>query len=233
MPVSTILLVEDDNTLAYGIEYTLKNEGFNIVRAGSLEEAREAFEKVKFNLILLDVKLPDGSGYDFCRGIRCVSHVPVIFLTASDEEVNVVMGLDIGADDYITKPFRIRELLSRIRAVLRRAAVDYDSDTLCSGNIKVYTLDAKVRKNNEEVFLTASEYKLLLAFMKNSGHVLSRSSILEGLWDAGGEFVDDNTLSVYIRRIREKIEDNPAQPKLIVTVRGLGYRWNMDVRGDV
>lgn len=232
MPVNNILLVEDDSTLAYGIAYTLKNEGFDVARAVSLEEAREAFRKNEYDLILLDVKLPDGNGYDFCREIRETSHVPVIFLTAFDEEVNIVMGLDIGADDYITKPFRIRELISRIRAVLRRTGSNSDSDTLSSGNIKVYTMEAKVKKNNEEIFLTASEYRILLVLMKHPGQVLSKSSIFEGLWDAGGEFVDDNTLSVYIRRIREKIEDDPALPEYIVTVRGLGYRWTMDVRGN-
>lgn len=229
--MSNILLVEDDSTLAYGLEFTLKNEGFNVTLADRLESAREELKKGMFDLILLDVKLPDGTGYEFCKEVRKNSDIPIIFLTAFDEEVNVVLGLDIGGDDYITKPFRIRELVSRIKAVLRRKVKPIEnSDTLSTGDIKVYLHRGKVTKHKEEIVLTALEYRLLLTLIKSSNQVLSRNVILENLWDVDGEFVDDNTLSVYIRRLREKIEDDPANPKYILTVRGVGYKWNCDVR---
>lgn len=226
-----ILLVEDDTTLAYGIHFTLKNEGFEVFFSSNLESARKALGENKFDLILLDVKLPDGSGYDFCREVRKSSSIPVIFLTAFDEEVNIVLGLDIGADDYMTKPFRIRELISRIRAILRRAQTVENTNILTSGDIEVFALQGKVKIKGDDIILTSSEYKLLLNLMKHPNQILSRSIILEGLWDAGGEFVDDNTLSVYIRRLREKIEDDPKDPKYIQTVRGLGYRWDAPVSG--
>jgi DNA-binding response OmpR family regulator len=226
-----ILLVEDDSTLAYGLDFTLKNEGFDVVMAGNLEVARGEFEKNKFDLILLDVKLPDGTGYDFCKHIRKSSDVPIIYLTACDEEINIVTGLDLGGDDYITKPFRIRELISRIKAALRRQSKDSESgEVLISEDIKVYLLQGTVTKGDEEIALTSLEYRLLLSLIKNPKQVLNRSTILDNLWDVGGEFVDDNTLSVYIRRLREKIENNAAEPKFIATVRGIGYKWDCNVR---
>jgi two-component system, OmpR family, response regulator RegX3 len=226
-----ILLVEDDSTLAYGLDFTLKNEGFDVVMASNLESARGEFEKNKFDLLLLDVKLPDGTGYDFCKHIRKTSDVSIIFLTACDEEVNIVTGLDMGGDDYITKPFRIRELISRIKAVIRRQSKDSETgEILISEEIKVYLLQGVVTKGDEEVTLTSLEYRLLLSLIKNPKQALNRNAILDNLWDVGGEFVDDNTLSVYIRRLREKIENNPAEPKLIVTVRGIGYKWDCNVR---
>ncbi|HHV26333.1 response regulator transcription factor [Anaerosalibacter bizertensis] len=228
--MSKILLVEDDSTLAIGLEYSLKNEGYEIDVANNLFKARELFSVENYQLILLDVMLPDGNGYEFCKEIREESNIPIIFLTACDEEVNVVMGLDIGADDYISKPFRIRELISRIKSVLRRYGEDGLGKVLVSGDIKLYFLEGKVEKYGEEVSLTPIEYKLLANFMKNPNQVLSRSNILESLWDTGGEFVDDNTLSVYIKRLREKIEDNSSTPIYIKTVRGLGYKWDMDIR---
>lgn len=228
--MSKILLVEDDSTLAIGLEYSLKNEGYEIDVANNLSKARELFSVGNYQLILLDVMLPDGNGYEFCKEIREESNIPIIFLTACDEEVNVVMGLDIGADDYISKPFRIRELISRIKSVLRRYGEDGLGKVLVSGDIKLYFLEGKVEKYGEEVSLTPIEYKLLANFMKNPNQVLSRSNILESLWDTGGEFVDDNTLSVYIKRLREKIEDNSSTPIYIKTVRGLGYKWDMDIR---
>ncbi|MBU5294766.1 response regulator transcription factor [Anaerosalibacter bizertensis] len=228
--MSKILLVEDDSTLAIGLEYSLKNEGYEIDVANNLFKARELFSVENYQLILLDVMLPDGNGYEFCKEIREESNIPIIFLTACDEEVNVVMGLDIGADDYISKPFRIRELISRIKSVLRRYGEDGLGKVLVSGDIKLYFLEGKVEKYGEEVSLTPIEYKLLANFMKNPNQVLSRSNILESLWDTGGEFVDDNTLSVYIKRLREKIEDNSSKPIYIKTVRGLGYKWDMDIR---
>lgn len=232
--MNNILLVEDDTALALGMEYTLKNEGFKVKVVNNIEGARGSLHLMEYELILLDVMLPDGNGYDFCKEVREKSDIPIIFLTACDEEVNVVLGLDIGGDDYITKPFRLRELISRIKAVLRRRGKKKDKkvNILNSGNIDIYILEGKVNKNKEQILLTAVEYKLLLLFSKHPKQILTRNTILEELWDLAGEFVDDNTLSVYIRRIREKIEDNPAKPEYIVTARGLGYKWNMEVRGN-
>ena len=224
-----ILVVEDDAALSRGLEYALTKEGFDVATAFDLKKANELFKSGNFQLILLDVMLPDGNGYDFCKQIRVTSTVPIIFLTACDEEVNIVLGLDIGGDDYITKPFRVRELISRIKVALRRS-VSTSSDastTLRSGDINVYPLQASVKKGTAELNLTPAEYKLLVALMQNTGQILTREIILEKLWDVAGEFVDDNTLSVYIRRLREKLEDDPSEPKYILTVRGLGYKWNI------
>lgn len=228
--MNRILLVEDDSTLAIGIEYSLKNEGYEVDVSETILEGKELFEENTYRLVLLDVMLPDGSRYELCKEIREKSNTPIIFLTACDEEVNIVMGLDIGGDDYITKPFRIRELISRIKAVLRRYEEDSYGDILISEDIKMFLLEGKVEKNGEEIFLTPIEYKLLVHFMKNPNQILSRNTILERLWDTSGEFVDDNTLSVYIKRLREKIEDSSSTPKYIKTVRGLGYKWDTDIR---
>lgn len=227
-----ILLVEDDATLAMGMEYTLKNEGFDVTVASTLKEARERLENYKIDLVLLDLMLPDGSGYELCRELRKKSNTPIIFLTASDEEANVVMGLDMGGDDYISKPVRIGELISRIKAVLRRYEKDsgYRSNKLHSGDITIELLSNRVMKNDVEIILTSLEYKLLISLIQNPKVVLSRNQILEKIWDVGGEFVDDNTLSVYVRRLREKIEDDPAKPEYIITMRAVGYKWNRETR---
>jgi DNA-binding response OmpR family regulator len=220
-----ILLVEDDKTIVMGLEYTLRQEGYGVTSCFNAAQARKALDETRFDLALLDLSLPDGSGYDLCREIRARGDAPVVFLTACDEEVNIVMGLDMGADDYITKPFRIRELLSRLRTVLRRAEKTGDAgDELSLGGVRVNTRQAKVTKDGAEVPLTALEYRLLLTLAAHPGQVLTRSQLLEGIWDIAGEFVTDNTLSVYIKRLREKIEDDPQNPKLIHTVRGLGYK---------
>lgn len=221
------LMVEDDSTIAFGVKYALDQEGFNVDIAKDLESARESINNNEYNIILLDVMLPDGTGYEFCKEVRDMSEVPIIFLTACDEEVNIVMGLDIGGDDYMTKPFRVRELISRIKAVLRRrgAVNDENKKILKFGNISIHTLEARIFKNNEEIYLTSVEYKLLLILAQNKNIVLSRAQILEKLWDVSYDFVNDNTLTVYIKRLREKIEDNPSTPKQIITVRGLGYKW--------
>lgn len=232
-----ILLVEDDSALAIGIEYTLNGEGFQVTRAKNLKEARIIFNEKDLDLILLDLMLPDGSGYDFCKEIREKSSIPIIFITACDEEANVILGLDIGGDDYITKPIRIRELISRINAVLRRREAcgkkSQDKSTnkeenseIIEGDLRIEFLKAKVYKKNEEIVLTPAEYRLLLILIKNKGNVLERGVLLEKLWDVEGNFVDGNTLNVYIKRLREKIEDNPKESKYIETVRGIGYRWS-------
>lgn len=225
-----ILLVEDDKTLSMGIAYSLKNEGYEVDVANTYHEGLNFINTDEYILIILDVMLPDGNGYDLCKIIRKDKNTPIIFLTACDEEVNIVMGLDIGGDDYITKPFRIRELMSRINAVLRRYSNKNLGNILISEDIKIYLIEGKVEKKGKEVFLTPSEYKLLQILMENPKQALHRTTILQKLWDIDGEFIDDNTLSVYIRRLREKIEEDSSNPKYIKTVRGLGYRWNKEVR---
>ncbi len=224
-----ILMVEDDSTIAFAVKYAVEQEGFNLDIAENLENARKIVNSKEYDLILLDVMLPDGNGYEFLKQLREHDEdTPVIFLTARDEEVNIVMGLDIGGDDYITKPFRVRELISRINAILRRKGKSQDSNKkiLKFKNISIHTLEARVFKNNEEIFLTSAEYKLLLILIQNKNMVLSRAQILEKLWDVTYDFINDNTLSVYIKRLREKIEDDSSKPQYILTVRGLGYKWN-------
>ena len=223
-----ILFVEDDLPLALGIEYTLKQEGFDVTHAKNLEEAREKYKALDFNIVLLDVMLPDGSGYDFCREVRKESEVPIIFMTACDEEVNVVLGLDMGGDDYVTKPIRVKELISRINAVLRRKGITNNKSSeeiIKSGSILIEPLKYKVYKNGVNIDLTAIEYKLLLILIKNKGNAIERVTLLEKLWDVDGNFVDGNSLTVYIKRLREKIEDDIKNPQYIETVRGIGYRW--------
>jgi two-component system, OmpR family, response regulator RegX3 len=225
-----ILLVEDDVNLALGVEYALKNEDFDVSVANTAAQAKELLPQ-GFDLALLDVMLPDGTGYDICKVIRQQGNMPVIFLTACDEEVNVVMGLDLGGDDYITKPFRIRELVSRIKAVLRRTGRGgEEGGLLMSGAIVVNTLECRIEKNGVEVQLTPLEYRLLLAFLNNPHQMLGRGKLLDALWDLNGEFVDDNALSVYVRRLREKLETDSEKPTCIATVRGMGYKWDADVR---
>ena len=225
--MTNILMVEDDSTIAFGVKYALEQEGFNVDICKDLESSRENIEKKEYDIILLDVMLPDGNGYDLCKEIRNIQDTPIIFLTACDEEVNIVMGLDIGGDDYMTKPFRVRELISRIKAVLRRRGKNNESKKVLKfGNLSIHTLEARVYKNGEEVFLTSVEYKLLLILIQNKNTVLSRSQILEKLWDVTYDFVNDNKLTVYIKRLREKVEDDSTDPQHIITVRGLGYKWN-------
>ena len=226
-----ILLAEDDPTIAEGLCYSLKAEGYEVVCCGSVQEGREALEREQFALCLLDLGLPDGSGFDLCRAVKAQgTDTPVIFLTACDDETSVVMGLDMGADDYIAKPFRLRELLSRVKSVLRRAGRLSGAKTLITlGNVQVDTSAAKVTKNGEDILRTALEYRLLLAMLASPGKVLSRSQLLAGIWDVAEDFVNDNTLTVYIKRLREKLEDHPGAPMLIKTVRGLGYTIPADV----
>ncbi|ADU28789.1 response regulator transcription factor [Evansella cellulosilytica] len=219
-----ILLVEDDKTIASGLEYSLQQDHFDTVLCYDIQSAQKIInhEISSIDLCLFDLSLPDGSGYELCKLVKQKSDTPVIFLTAYDDEVNVVMGLDMGADDYITKPFRIRELLSRIKSVLRR----YNKQTtiIKLHNIQINTLEGKVYKNGEEIIITALEYRLLLIFANHVGQVLTREQLLERIWDVAGDYVNDNTLTVYIKRLREKLEDNPQKPTLIKTVRGLGYK---------
>lgn len=218
-----LFVLEDDAAIGMGLSYSLKNEGYDVTVAKNVKSAYEILNKETFSLYILDLTLPDGSGYDVCRKIKKSGDFPVIFLTAYDDEVNVVMGLELGADDYISKPFRVKELLARIKSVLRRYSKDSPDGIVSVGSIKVNTNEAKIYKNGAEIILTAMEYKLLLIFINNRGKVLSRQRLLEDIWDVAGDFVNDNTLTVYIKRLRDKIEEDPAKPQIIKTVRGLGY----------
>ncbi len=222
MSATKILLVEDDYNIVKNLSDILEQEGFDVSVAMGQKLALELFEDGEFDLLLLDVSLPDGNGYAVCTAVRKISDVPVIFLTASDDEMNVVTGLDMGADDYITKPFRPMELVSRIKSALRRHGKT--PSIFQMGNLQVDSVRGTVHKNGEEVFLSALEYRVLLVFLNNKGVVLSRSQLLECIWDVAGDFVNDNTLTVYIKRLRDKIEDDPQNPTIIKTVRGLGYK---------
>lgn len=220
-----ILIVEDDRVIADGLSYALEQEGFEAATASSVAETKKIIEHQKYDLVLLDVMLPDGTGYELCRFIKAMDDTPIIFLTACDDEVNVVMGLDMGADDYVTKPFRVRELISRIKTVLRRTGnFKNQNDIMEAGDVTVNISAAKVYKNHQEVLLTALEYRLLLTLFQHRGQVLSRNQLLESIWDVSGDFVNDNTLTVYMKRLREKLEDDPQNPILIKTVRGVGYK---------
>lgn len=223
-----ILIIEDDLSLINGLSFAIKKQGYELDIARTSREADEIWADGEYDLVILDVSLPDGSGFDICRKIHQTSKVPIIFLTAADEETDIIMGLDMGGDDYITKPFKLAVLLSRINAILRRSNDFNTADTeLNSNGIKVELLKNKVYKNNTQIELTANEYKLLCMFMENPDIVLSADRILSKLWDCNENYVDNNTLTVYIRRLRAKIEDNPSEPKKIVTVRGMGYKWSI------
>ncbi len=214
-----VLIVEDDVSILMGLKFCLEQEGF-VVETASL--GKDALEKVKngFDLVLLDLNLPDMNGFEILEQIK---DIPVIFLTANDEEVSIVQGLDMGAEDYITKPFRTRELISRMKAVLRRRNA-LSASKIYLHNLVIDPKQAKVLKNNQEIFLTTMEYKILLILATNPNVVFTREKLLADIWDVDEEYVNDNTLTVYIKRLREKIEDNPNQPKIILTVRGIGYK---------
>lgn len=220
--MTRILLVEDDDQIASYLGELLRAEGFDTQIAGSKKEASECLLVQAFDLVLLDVSLPDGNGFSICAEIKKEYEIPVIFLTASGDEYSVVAGLDMGADDYIAKPFRPRELISRIRSVLRRCKKE--QRILSCGDLKVNVSSATVTKGEKELFLSALEYRLLLLLLQNKGQILTRNQLLEEIWDASGEYVNDNTLSVYMKRLREKIEENPQSPRLLHTIRGIGYR---------
>jgi DNA-binding response OmpR family regulator len=227
-----IMLLEDDLSLIDGLSYSLKKQGFEIDIARTLKEAYDLWVEDKYDLLILDVSLPDGSGFDVCKKVRQASKVPVIFLTASDEEVSVIMGLDIGGDDYITKPFKLGILISRINALLRRTKdLDRADTEITSNGITLFLLQGRAQKGNVTLDLTAAEYKLLCLFMQNPGIILPKEKILDKLWDGNGDYVDDNTLAVYIRRLRTKIEADPGNPEMIITVRGMGYKWHITGEG--
>ena len=220
--MSNILLLEDDLSLINGLSFAFKKQGFELVVARTLKEADSLWVDGKYDLLVLDVSLPDGTGFEFCK------KVPIIFLTAADEEMDIIMGLDIGGDDYITKPFKLGVLVSRVNALLRRAKDFSSADTqLESNGMKVLLLQGQTFKNGKLLDLTAAEYKLLCLFMKNPNVVLTKEQILDKLWDCEGNYIDSSTLTVYMRRLRMKIEDNPSEPQMLLTVRRMGYKWNV------
>lgn len=222
-----IFYVEDDLSLINGLSFAIKKQGYEIDIARTSSEAENLWMNGKYDLVILDVSLPDGSGCDLCKKIRQNSKVPIIFLTAADEETDIIMGLDIGGDDYITKPFKLAVFLSRVNALLRRSENFNQTDTeLSSNGIRIQLLEHEVYKDDVLIDLTASEYKLLCLFMENPNIVLSSEQILSRLWDCEEDYIDNSTLTVYIRRLRIKIEDDPGNPQKIVTVRRFCYKWN-------
>lgn len=226
-----IFFVEDDLSLIGGLTFAIRKQGYEVCVARTSLEVDALWEDEKYDLVILDVALPDGSGFDICQKIRRTSKVPIMFLTAADEETDIIMGLDIGADDYITKPFKLAVFLSRVNALLRRSDNFSQQETeLSSNNITVHLLKGEVCKNGTAIDLTSSEYKLLCMFMENPDRVLSQAQILGRLWDCDENYIDNKTLTVYIRRLRMKIEDDPGNPRKIVTVRGMGYKWSTAAR---
>lgn len=226
--MNRILLLEDDLSLIGGLSFAFKKQGYQADIARTIREAEDIWSEGKYDLLVLDVSLPDGSGFAFCEKVRQTSKVPIIFLTASDEETSIIMGLDMGGDDYITKPFKLGVLISRINALLRRAKDFTSADAeLESNGIRVLRLQNQAYKNGIPLDLTAAEYKLLCLFMQNPNTVLSKEQILDKLWDCEGNYIDNNTLSVYIRRLRMKVEDDPGEPRMILNVRRMGYKWNV------
>ena len=221
-----ILYVEDDSSLIDGLQYTLAASGYAVDNARTAKEALAFFRNRQYDLLLLDVTLPDGTGFDICKEVRGVSTIPIIFLTASDQEISVVRGLDMDGDDYITKPFKLNELISRIKALLRRSLRFSRAESILEANgIRVDMMERLVWKNGRQIDLPLVEYKLLCLFMQNPNHLMPRELILDRMWDGNGNYVDDNTLSVYIRRLRNKIEDEPNMPRYLLTERGIGYKW--------
>ncbi|MCI9422002.1 MAG: response regulator transcription factor [Dorea sp.] len=217
-----IFLVEDDREIAKNLTRLLRTEDFTVIHALSQAEAFARLDKERFDLALIDLSLPDGNGFTVCTEIKATQGAPVIFLTASGDEASVVTGLNMGADDYITKPFRPRELIARIKAALRKS--EQSPAAFVVGGLEVDTASGVVKMNGAEVPLSALEYRLLLIFVSNPTAIMTRDRLLNELWDAAGEFVTNNTLTVYIKRLREKIENDPANPEIILTVRGMGYR---------
>ena len=223
-----VLVVDDEKLIVKGIRFSLEQEGMEVDCAYDGEEALEKAKTKEYDMILLDIMLPKLTGLEVCQQIREFSSVPIIMLTAKGEDMDKILGLEYGADDYITKPFKLGVLVSRVNALLRRAKDFSSSDTqLESNGIKVLLLQGQVFKNGELLELTAAEYKLLCLFMRNPNMVLTKEKILGQLWDCDGNYIDSSTLTVYMRRLRMKIEDNPGDPQMLLTVRGMGYKWNV------
>ena len=221
-----ILLVEDSESIAKGLQFSLEQEWYSVEITDSSKYAKEQVLKEKYDLIILDISLPDGNGFEVCEFIKKNTDIPVIFLTARDEETNIVLGFDIGADDYVTKPFRTRELISRINNVLRRQKnqLNKRDNIIKVKNISVDLDKMLVLKNDKEITLTALEFRIVSLLFCNFGSVITREKLLDRIWDVAGNFVNDNTLTVYIKRIREKLEENAQEPEIIKTIRGIGYK---------
>ena len=222
-----VFIVEDDPIIVEGLTIALNQEGYEVTSFDNVADSiKEIDSEAHYYVCLLDVNLPDGDGFQVCKAIRSKSDVPVIFLTACDDEIHTVLAFEQGADDYIAKPFRIRELLARIKAILRRSGVEQNKNEVVKvGNNQVDIMSGKVFRNGEEIFLSAVEYRLLLTFIKSRGQLLTRQQILTAMWDSAGDFVNDNTLTVYVRRLRKKLEE-PGDKPVIETVRGVGYRMD-------
>lgn len=220
--MNQILIVEDNEEIAENLSILLKENEFSVKTISKQEELENILEKNKFDLILLDLILPDGNGYSICTTIKNKMDIPIIILTAMKDEYSIVTGFDVGADDYISKPFKPLELISRIKNQLRR--YKKSPSVFKISNIKVDTIKGSVLKNGKEIILSALEYRLLLVFINHQGEIMTRNRLLEEIWDVAGEFVNDNTLTVYIKRLREKIEDEPTNPTIIKTIRGIGYK---------
>lgn len=225
--MNKILLLEDDVSLIDGLHYSLKKNGFDVDIARTVKEALKNLSEINvYDLLILDVTLPDGTGFEVCDRVRKQNQqIPIIFLTASDDEVSVIRGLDSGGDDYITKPFKLGELFSRIRALMRRVGNSENSNLIQCGDISIDLYTSRVLLRGQTLELTGAEFRLLCLLVRNANHIVKRDTILEELWDNTGNFVDGNTLSVYIRRLREKVEVNPSKPEHLITVRGFGYQW--------
>lgn len=219
--MSKILLVEDDAEIVKNLLILLQDEGYVVVCADSRKKGLELLDKDIYDIVLLDLTLPDGNGYSLCTAIKKNKNIPVIMLTALNDEASIVTGFELGADDYVTKPFKPMELVSRIKNILRRYGKS--QAVFHIAGLKIDTLKAVVVKKDKEIALSALEYKLLLTFINHKGEVISRNRLLEEIWDIAGDFVNDNTLTVYIKRLRDKLEDDPSTPRIIKTVRGLGY----------
>lgn len=221
-----ILMIEDDEAIRTGLKYYLEQENFEVIETDNGKDALKYYHDNNISICLLDINLPDYNGFDLFKEMKKIKDIPIIFLTANDLETSIVMGLDMGADDYVTKPFKARELISRINNALRKKGKE--TNIIHFKNITVDLNGARVLKDNKDVFLTALEYKIVLTFFLNPNVVFTREKILADIWDVNEEYVNDNTLTVYIKRIREKLEEDPTDPKIIVTVRGLGYKLGDD-----
>lgn len=225
--MSNILLLEDDKSLNRGISFKLKKEGYNVHTVFNIKEAKDIFENNDLDLIISDVGLPDGSGFDFCESVRKISNIHIIMLTALDQEVDIVTGYEIGADDYITKPFSLIVLISKVNAVMKRisSTTTTNENIISCDKLEFNYVDNKLVKENEEQLLSKNEGKLLRYLMENSGRTVTKDQLIEALWDIDGNFVDENTVAVNIRRLRQKVEDNPSSPEYIKNIRGIGYAF--------
>lgn len=226
--MKNILLLEDDKSLRRGISFKLENEDYKVFATGSIKEALILFKNNTIDLIITDIGLEDGSGFEFCEKIRKISDVYIIILTALDEEIDIITGYDFGADDYITKPFSLMVLISKVNALMRRVDRVSLGETIVSGNISCNLDEMKVLKDNKPISLSKNEFKLLKQLMLNSRQIITKQQLLECLWDVDSNFVDENTLAVNIKRLRQKIEDNPKEPIYIKNIRGIGYVWNRE-----